>query len=1692
MGTYLDIKIAVEDNLKENGMKHKFSLNLTNIGNGVVENEGWSIYFCSFFMIEPDHLPSADGYILPHYYLKINHIQGCLFSMSPTSGFPRLLANERYFVDFYGQFWAVSRTDLPPNWYVAAPSLKPVNIQSTFTGKRFVSDFTSPRQWKRYRIDQYNPYTAQERYRKYDAGVPTDSLKLVLPTPKHIQVHSNNSLKIRNMTIVCTADLKEEADYLSSKLGLSVLVNNYTQGRTQNNQIFLSVDPTFGNNSEAYNLLVKIKDKTINIFGQTTTAVFYGAQSLISLVDGSFDKISVPEVSIQDEPRYEFRGMHIDIARNFRPKADIIRLMDGMAMYKLNKLHLHLSDDEGWRLEIPDLPELTKVGGKRCHDLTETKCIISQLGSGGDESTSASGFLSVSEYTEIVLEAKKRHIEIIPEIDMPGHARAAIKAMEARFLNYKRTNLTKANQYRLVDPNDTSKYSSVQMYNDNAVNPCVESTYEFLEKVLKEMLKIHPGLKTFHFGGDDVAKGAWVNSTKCQTMAAHDSYYSFAGRLKEYFVHRVSNITNRLGLNIAGWEDGFLGYNGMPYNRSNIPNSKVYANAWQNVWEWGAAKRAYNLANSGYKVIMAQATHLYFDQPNEPDPEEPGLYWATRYTDVAKTFRFLPDRLYRNIDVKRSGERIEYPQVCGKNDANCPPLINTKNIIGLQGNLWSETLLTSEIFDYMVFPRILSLAERAWHKASWEDLDLDYPDGEIGSLSDWQIFANTIGYKEFDRLNTLGIYYRIGPPGAIIKNGTLHVNTEFPGHVVQYSVDNGAIWQDVPSGWRPTYTSIRLRTSSRNGKRFSLAITFYPDEPPAAAEQHLVDYIATKFVVRLDVISNVNNTGKHTISVNLKNSGIISLGPGTWEIGIFTSHLLQPDEYPYPHGYTLRDCHLRLFHVGGSLFKLKPDREFRLSEERDVTCILLAKGYQVAKTDSMPNWYVAAEGMQSKDIMSTKNESLNFVDPFVRPEQYHRFSDDSYSPYSPQERYDINDVMTISGTEAKQVIPTPVHLNMKQNSSVTIDSTWVFYHTTFFEKEAKLIADLFNLSIQHNIPHHKYITLKMAAHLNILHNSHTPDEAYQIDVSTSVIRISAHTSKGAFYAYKTLQSLIQTGNGVNELPEVTIRDQPRFQYRGMHLDVSRNFQPKEEIFKLLEAMATYKLNKFHLHLTDDEGWRLQIPGIPELTEIGSVRCHDSGENVCLLPQLGSGSSKNSYGSGFYTVNDYREILTFANERHIEVIPEISVPIHCRAAKKSMEARFRKFTKYRNMSAAYQFLLTDFDDKTKYLTMQMFSDNAINICMNSTMEFIQYVIKAVKEMHQGAQTLQMIHVGGDGMADVWKDSPECQAFLAKHGLSDDRELRKYFVKQLVQILDKEGLSTGAWEEMFTDNDERMNLTNFPTDRDVTAYNWNNIWEWKQGESAYKLANAGYKVVIGHATHLYFDHTQEPDPEERGTSWASRFIDSRKVFGFVPSNIYYNADKDGNGHLLTRNQICPSNGTCTDLKEPNNIIGMQVQLWTETIRTIEELHEMIFPRLLPAAERAWHQPHWEGIQNEEGRIKKTDQEWSSFAKALVQKELLRLEKMGIKYRIPVPGARIVNDAIIVNTALPEMTVEFSVDNKQTWSLVTSNLIIVGKETIYLRTRSVDGSRYSRVVTMNFQNPMKRYLYKASFDSVHNVLP
>jgi hexosaminidase len=308
----------------------------------------------------------------------------------------------------------------------------------------------------------------------------------IVPSPKQLTLTSGDVTLDPNWRISFAGQLKNEAQILADELakqGLSLALSDAEYG---DQRIVLSINPAL-KKPESYR--VEVSSKGIQIQGHDAAGVFYGVQSLLSLTASSK---TVPQLHIDDEPRYSWRGMHYDMARNFHGVPVTKRLIEQMGRYKLNKLHLHLSEDEGWRLEIPGLPELTDIGGQRCFDLTEQRCLLTQLGTGPHKTGSGNGFYRRAEFIELLQYAAARHIEVIPEFDMPGHARAAVKAMEARYHTLKKAgNLAAAQQYLLSDPQDKSRYLTVQSYTDNSVNVCLDSSYAFVDKLVYELQQMY-------------------------------------------------------------------------------------------------------------------------------------------------------------------------------------------------------------------------------------------------------------------------------------------------------------------------------------------------------------------------------------------------------------------------------------------------------------------------------------------------------------------------------------------------------------------------------------------------------------------------------------------------------------------------------------------------------------------------------------------------------------------------------------------------------------------------------------------------------------------------------------------------------------------------------------------------------------------------------------------------------------------------------------------------------------------------------------------------------------------------------------------------------------------------------------------------------------------------------------------------
>lgn len=783
----------------------------------------WRIYFHSVRKIRAKDMAG----------LRLSHINGDLNELAPTKEFPGLAAGGVLEFGYSSGEWIVSYTDFMPRAFIAQQGLSPVVFVNTDTEDltQFVDAIEKPEQQQRFggkgKSDQYPIATAAIRYEQNSALQATNAkAPLIIPTPKAQKLGKAKVSIDSSWHIRYAGRVTQEALYLQQQLralGLTIEVqpdNHPATGKViqlgVRQDAFAQDGTDF--NGEAYNLSVN-SDK-IALMGSGNAGLFYAVQSLLNLVPaGATTQIDLPQLEVSDSPRFAWRGMHYDMGRNFHGKDVTLRLIEHMGRYKLNKLHLHLTEDEGWRIQIPGLPELTDVGGNRCFDLSETRCLLTQLGTGPLKSGSGNGFYTRDDFIEILKYAAARHIEVIPEIDMPGHARAAIKSMQARYLKLLAAGQkAAAEQYLLSDPNDKSHYMSVQNYSDNAINVCLPSTYAFAEKVVYELQQMYraAGLKlnSFHMGGDEVGKGAWEESPACKALFARgEKGVAGVADLKPYFVSKMAEITHTRGMALAGWEDGLMYDPVNTFNRKQFANDKVYANAWDNIWEWGVADRAYRLANAGYNVILSPATHLYFDHPYEANPNERGYYWATRYSDTAKVFGFMPNNYYANADKTREGVAItNLEALVGR---ELPKLKKPENIAGIQGQVWTETVRTAEQLESMIYPRLIALAERAWHQASWEG---DTPNSQA-RLQEWAGFSAALVAKELPKFANAGSAFYLPPPGGLIKEGQLHLNTAFVGLAAEYSFDQGRTWHVYEGPISTGTKSVQAR--SRLGKIYS-------------------------------------------------------------------------------------------------------------------------------------------------------------------------------------------------------------------------------------------------------------------------------------------------------------------------------------------------------------------------------------------------------------------------------------------------------------------------------------------------------------------------------------------------------------------------------------------------------------------------------------------------------------------------------------------------------------------------------------------------------------------------------------------------------------------------------------------------------------------------------------------------------
>ena len=396
---------------------------------------------------------------------------------------------------------------------------------------------------------------------------------------------------------------------------------------------------------------------------------------------------------------------------------------------------------------------------------------------------------------------------------------------------------------------------------------------------------------------------------------------------------------------------------------------------------------------------------------------------------------------------------------------------------------------------------------------------------------------------------------------------------------------------------------------------------------------------------------------------------------------------------------------------------------------------------------------------------------------------------------------------------------------------------------------------------------------------------------YRITIGEDgVPKVESDDEDGAFYAQTTLAKLPQP------LPPMTIEDWPDYPYRGFMLDVVRDFRSVDEVLQIIDLMASWKLNALHFHLADDESWCLEIRGLPELTTYGAhheLPDWNLQETAALKP-----SANGRIGNvTFYTTEEYKQILRYARDRRISVIPEFDTPGHSRASIKAMQA-------YERRTGDSSFRLQDPADTSHYWSAQDFTDNVLSVYLPSVYSFYGKVFDEVIRMHEEAGVpLPAIHIGGDEVpAGAWSGR-------------DRHELKALFTNGMLDLAEARGIRLAGWEDIAKglepETEERLKRSLY----------FLNVWNTDGIE--------GFPVVLSPAAYTYLDLAYNDAPDEIGLSWAG-YVNERKTFALQPQN--YKGD----------------------------IIGVQAQLWSSQLRSFDDATYQMLPKALGVAERGWTAP------------------------------------------------------------------------------------------------------------------------------------
>ena len=446
--------------------------------------------------------------------------------------------------------------------------------------------------------------------------------------------------------------------------------------------LFLLITPKTPQLPSPESYTLSVTSQRIEIRATSGAGLFYGMQTLLQLMQpASTGSYSVPSVEIEDTPRFAYRGLMLDVSRHFSTKEFIKKQIDALAYYKINRLHLHLTDAAGWRLEIKKYPLLTDFAAWR------TDPTWKKWWNGGrkylryDEPGASGGYYTQDDIREILEYARQHYITVIPEIEMPSHSEEVLAAYP-----------------QLSCSGEPYKNSDFCVGN--------EETFTFLENVLTEVMELFPS-EYIHIGGDEAGKSAWKTCPKCQKRMK-DEHLANVDELQSYLIHRIEKFLNAHGRHLLGWDEILQG--GM------APNATVMS--------WRGEEGGIAAVTSGHRAVMTPGAYCYLDSYQDAPYSQPEAIGG--YLPLKKVYSYDP------VSVSLTTEQA-------------------KLVYGVQGNLWVEYIPTPEQVEYMMYPRILALAEVAWsapERKSWPD----FHDRALKAVRELQ----ARGYHPFDLKNEIG------------------------------------------------------------------------------------------------------------------------------------------------------------------------------------------------------------------------------------------------------------------------------------------------------------------------------------------------------------------------------------------------------------------------------------------------------------------------------------------------------------------------------------------------------------------------------------------------------------------------------------------------------------------------------------------------------------------------------------------------------------------------------------------------------------------------------------------------------------------------------------------------------------------------------------------------------------------------